>query len=136
MTEKEKRQGAGGTPGGIIEFFIGSIMVMVGGYLFLARVIVQTGGFGFNFGLFGGTYGVNNFGLALLPMLIGIGILFYNGKNWIGWLLTVGGLFIILFGVLINLRLYFQPTNLFDTLLILGMFAGGLGLVARSLQPH
>lgn len=133
MAEHKDKRGAGGTPGGLIEFFIGSIMVMIGGYLFLSRVVVTSQGFGFGFG---GGFQVNNFGLAMVPMLVGIGILFFNGKNPLGWLLTVGGLGIILFGVLINLRVYFQPTNLFDTLLILGMFAGGLGLLARALQPH
>jgi hypothetical protein len=31
---------------------------------------------------------------------------------------------------------YFTPTSLFDTLLILGLLAGGLGLVARSLRAQ
>jgi hypothetical protein len=34
-----------------------------------------------------------------------------------------------------NLRVYFEPTSLFDTLLMLILLAGGLGLVARSLKP-
>ena len=132
MDFKDKR-GAGGTPGGLLEFFAGLVLILVGGYLFMSRVIVTSRGFGFSFG---GGFGVNNFGLALVPLLIGIGILFFNGKNFFGWVLTVGGLLIVLLGVLINLNVYFQPTNLFDTILILGTFAGGIGLVARALQPH
>jgi hypothetical protein len=42
---------------------------------------------------------------------------------------------IILAGVIAHLHLYFQPTSLFDTLIILGLLAAGLGLVARSLRP-
>lgn len=130
-------RGAGGTQGGILEFFIGAVMVMGGGYMFLSRVIVTTGRFGFRipFGDGGGLV-VNDFGLALLPLLVGIGILFFNWRNIVGWLLTVGGAAIIVLGVLLNLDIYFQPTNLFNTLVMLGLIAGGLGLVARSLQPH
>lgn len=131
MNDKDKR-GAGGTPGGMIEFFIGLVMILVGGWLFLSRVVVTTLGFGFGFG----AYQVNNFGIALVPLMIGIGLLFFNGKNFIGWVLTVGGFLIIIIGILINLRIYFEPTNLITTLFILGTFAGGIGLVARALQPH
>jgi len=46
------------------------------------------------------------------------------------------GTLIILAGIVANLHLYFQPTSLFDTLLMLGLLAGGLGLIARSLRPQ
>jgi hypothetical protein len=35
-----------------------------------------------------------------------------------------------------NLRVYFAPTSLFNTLVMLLLLAGGLGLVARSLRPR
>lgn len=132
MDDKSKN-GAGGTPGGLIEFFVGLVMILVGGWLFMSRVVVTSAGFGFGFGW---GYQVNNFGTALIPLMIGIGILFFNGKNFFGWVLTVGGFLIIIIGILINLRIYFEPTNLITTILILGTFTGGIGLVARALQPH
>jgi hypothetical protein len=69
-------------------------------------------------------------------MLIGIGQLFWNGRSAIGWLLTVAGALFILAGVLANLHIYFQPTSLFNTLVMLILLVGGLGLIARSLRPH
>ncbi|MEO1290445.1 MAG: hypothetical protein AAFV93_22085 [Chloroflexota bacterium] len=135
MNDYDKR-GAGGTPGGLIEFFIGSVMILVGGWLFLSRIVVTTSGFGFGFGFGGTNYQINNFGVALIPLMIGIGLLFFNGKNFFGWVLTVGGFLIIIVGILINLRIYFEPTNLITTIIILGTVAGGIGLVARALQPH
>jgi uncharacterized protein len=119
-------KGAGGTSGGIGMFAAGAAMVLAGGYLLLTRVSVVSGGWLF--------YGYNAFGLSLLPLLIGIGVLFYNGRSIIGWLLTSGGTLIILVGILANLHIYFQPTSLFDTLMMLGLVAGGVGLVARSLR--
>jgi hypothetical protein len=101
-------------------------MVIAGGYLLLTRVTVTSGGWYF--------YGYNAFGLSLFPLLIGIGILFFNGRSPIGWVLTLAGALIILVGILSHLSIYFQPSSLFDTLVILVLIAGGLGLVARGLK--
>lgn len=35
-----------------------------------------------------------------------------------------------------NLGIYFQPTSLFNTLVMLVLLVGGLGLVARSLKAY
>jgi hypothetical protein len=67
-------------------------------------------------------------------MLVGIGVLFFNGRSRIGWGLLAAGLLIILAGVIANLQIYFRPTSLFNTLIMLGLLAGGVGLVARSLR--
>ena len=134
--EKSKR-GAGGTPGGIGEFLFGTMLVVAGGYLFLNQVQVRSQGFGFRvpFGG-GGGFTVDSFGLSLIPLLIGIGLLFFNGRSLPGWFLTVAGSVIIVLGVLARLTVNFRPTSLFNTLLMLGMLAAGLGLVSRSLKDH
>jgi hypothetical protein len=119
--------GAGGTNGGVGTFLAGAAMVVTGGYVLLTRVSVSSGAWLF--------YGYNAFGLSLVPLLVGIGVLFYNGRSLLGWVLTAGGALIVLTGIISNLHIYFQPTSLFDTLMMLGLLAGGLGLVARSLQP-
>jgi len=119
-------KGAGGTSGGVGMFFGGVAMVLAGGYLLLTRVSVMSGGWLF--------YGYDAFGLSLFPLLIGIGMLFYNGRSIAGWLLTGAGAVIIVVGIVSNLSIYFQTTSLFDTLLILGLLAAGIGLVARSLR--
>jgi multisubunit Na+/H+ antiporter MnhF subunit len=121
-------RGAGGTPGGIGTFLAGSAMVVAGGYLLLTRVTVTSG--------LWELWGYNAFGLSLVPLLVGIGLLFFDGRSLPGWLLTAAGALIILVGIIANLRVYFRATSLFDTLLILGLLAGGLGLVARSLRAQ
>jgi hypothetical protein len=121
-------RGAGGTPGGLGTFLAGSAMVVAGGYLLLTRVTVSSG--------LWMLWGYNAFGLSLVPLLVGIGILFFDGRSLIGWVLTAAGALIILVGIIANLHVYLMPTSLFDTLLILGLLAGGLGLVARSLRAQ
>jgi hypothetical protein len=119
-------RGAGGTPGGTGTFLIGLIMAAAGGYLLLNQVQVTTSFW--RFGAYGG------FGLTLLPLLVGVAFLFYNGRSVIGWLLTVVGTTVILAGVLMNMDIYFRQTSLFNTLMMLGLLFGGLGLLARSLR--
>jgi hypothetical protein len=119
-------KGAGGTPGGIWMFFGGLAMVVVGGYLLLNQVTVHSG--------FWSWFGGNTFGLTLLPLLVGIGFLFFDGKSTIGWVLTTLGALIIVAGIIANLQIYFQPTSLYNTLIMLALIAGGLGLIARSLR--
>jgi len=121
-------KGAGGTEGGVAQFFVGLAMAVGGAYLLTQRVTVTSGFWSF--------FGGHTFGLSLLPLVVGAGALFYDGKSRIGWILTAGGALIVLLGILLNLRVYFEPTTLFDTLLMLILLAGGLGLIARSLKPQ
>ena len=126
MSTSRERQGAGGTPGGVGQFFVGLIMAGVGAYLILNQVQVTTSFW--RFGQYGG------FGLTLLPLLAGVAFLFYNGRSVVGWLLTSVGAAIILANVLMNMDIYFRQTTLFNTLVMLGLLFAGLGLIARSLR--
>ena len=39
-------------------------------------------------------------------------------------------------GVIANMHIYFQPTTLFNTIVMLVLLVGGLGVIARSLAAH
>jgi hypothetical protein len=119
---------AGGTPGGLGSFLIGAAMVVAGGYLLMTRVTVGSGGWLL--------WGYDAFGLSLLPLLVGIAMLFFNGRSVFGWLLTGAGAVIIGAGILANLHIYFRPTSLFDTLVMLVLVAGGIGMVARAVRAQ
>jgi hypothetical protein len=118
----------GGTPGGLGHFLLGFVMACIGGYLITSHVTVV--------GSYWSFYGGNSFGVTLIPMLAGIGILFWNGRNPFGWLLTIGGALFILAGVIANMHIYFQPTTLFQTVVMLVLLVGGLALIARALRPY
>ena len=128
MDYESKFRGAGGTPGGIIEFFIGLGMAIAGAYLLTNQVTVNSGFWSFR--------GYNTFGLSLLPLVFGIGILFFNGRSIIGWLLLFAGVIIIFAGIIANLQIYFQPTSLFNTIMMFVLLAGGIGLIARAVVAH
>ena len=127
------RRGAGGTPGGLGTFFVGLILAGAGLYLVLNQVTV-TGSFNL-FGFLGLGSG-GGFGLTMLPLLIGIGTLFFNGKSVLGWLITILGSAMIMAAILMNMSIFFRPTSLFNTILMFGMLAAGLGMIFRSLRAY
>lgn len=120
--------GAGGTPGGIGQFLMGFALAVAGGWLLTNQVVVSGGSWGL--------WGYNSFGLSLLPFILGVGLLFFNGRSVLGWLLVLAGLVIIFAGVIVNLRVYFLAASLFNTLLMLVLLFGGIGLIARSLRSQ
>ena len=80
-------RGAGGSDGGTGSFLIGLITMIGGGFLLLNSNVVRP-----NFGCgavacrFGG-FPITS-GMILIPFMFGVGMIFYNSKNWIGWLLA------------------------------------------------
>jgi uncharacterized protein len=135
QTETRNRwSGAGGTPGGIGVFLIGFALACAGAWLLTNQVTVSSEYFASGFLVPMINYRMNSFGLSLIPFILGIGFLFYNAKSVAGWLLTIAGLVIILAGILTSLHIYFQPTSLFNTLTMMVLLFGGLGLIFRSLK--
>ena len=126
-------RGAGGTSGGEGSFFIGIAMMIVGGYLLLNGIIVRPNfGFGMTAFRMGGVPITT--GMVLIPFIFGVGLIFYNSRNWLGWLLACGALIALVGGVIANITLQFSAMSVFDLIIILILTFGGLGLFLRSLR--
>ncbi len=128
MESRRSLRDVGGTSGGLGEFVAGFVMACAGGWLLIHQVTVMSS--------FWSLFGMNASGLSLVPVLVGVGFLFFDGRSILGWLLTAGGVIFLFVGIIANLHIYFRPTSLFNTILMLGLLAGGLGLIARSLRAH
>ena len=120
----------GGTPGGMRTFLLGMGMAIVGGYLLLQEVQVNGGYWNWGFGGYG-----RSFGITLIPLLLGVGMLFANGRSFAGRFLTGAGALIIVAGIIMNLDIHFQQTSLFNTLVMLILLVGGVGLIVRASLP-
>lgn len=129
-------RGAGGTSGGIGRFFIGLVMIIAGGYLFLNSIHVSSH-FHFGWGTrhaFSSFAGFGTSGYVLIPFIFGIGMVFYNSKNFIGWLLVLATLVMLLFGVITSLNFRMVHMSAFMILTILVLLIGGIGLFLSSLR--
>ncbi|GAA3928656.1 hypothetical protein GCM10022277_26470 [Litoribacillus peritrichatus] len=82
---------------------------------------------------FGGTYGITT-GMIMIPFMFGVGIIFYNAKNIFGWLLAIGSIVALVFGVIASIQFSFRSMSAFDLIVILVLSVGGLGMFLRSLR--
>lgn len=126
-------RGAGGTSGGVGQFFLGLAM-MCGGFYLLLQSIYVSSSFGWGARLFGmGGLGVTG-GMLLIPFVIGVGMVFYNGRNWLGWILAGGAIVALIVGVLASVSFNLRGMTAFELLTILVLAVGGIGLFLRSLR--
>jgi len=130
-------RGAGGTEGGIGQFFLGLAMLCTGIYLMLSSIAV-TSSFGFDtrlygFTIFNGYYGVTS-GMVMFPFAIGVGMIFFNGGSILGWLLAAGSLIALVAGVVASLHFSLRTMSAFELITIVVLAAGGLGLFLNSLR--
>jgi hypothetical protein len=117
-----------------VSFVLGLLMALSGGYLLLSHITVSHM-FSFGYPLyhlpFGPRWGLTT-GTMLIPLVAGIGFIFYNAKSMFGWVLAGGTLAAIVFGVLMSLTITMRAMSLLDMLLLLVLVGGGLGLVAKA----
>jgi hypothetical protein len=124
--------GAGGTRGGVGSFLLGLAMMVAGGFLLLQSIKVTTV-FSLGYGLYRwGGYSMTT-GMVLIPMLLGIGMIFWNARNWFGWILALGSLIALVVGVLASIQFHIIHMSLFELLVVLILAVGGAALFARSL---
>jgi hypothetical protein len=126
-------QGAGGSSGGIGRFFVGLFMFIAGMYMLLNSIYVHS-----SFGFGNRLYGVGGFGITtgaiMVPFILGLGMIFFNAKNYIGWLLAGGSLALLIIGVITSIQFSFRSMSSFDLILILVLVAGGAGILLSSLR--
>ena len=128
----------GGTEGGTAPFIagLGLTLTALGLYLLFDSVHVVSGGTGlisqWLIGNSGGWESTSR-GIIFVPLLLGVGLLFYDAKTRIGWGLMWVGLAVIIVEILSRLQFMFSMKTS-HLLLILGMTAAGIGLMLRGLR--
>lgn len=129
------RRGAGGNQGGTGSFLLGVVMMIAGGYLLLQSIQIRP-----NFGLGASLFNVAGVpvtsGMVLVPFMFGVGMVFYNARNWIGWGLAGASLIALIAGVIASINFQFARMSVFDLIVILVLLVGGLGLFLRSLRDR
>ncbi len=133
-------------------FLLGGVLFSMGAFLFFDQVMVSSVpmGLGFRFGRrFGGGWGGSwggglgfgpgpggGFGLLLIPLTIGVCLLFaLRNQRW-GWFLVLASVAALAVGVLQTLIMSFQPTSLWNLLTMFALIGSGGGLMFRSLMAY
>lgn len=131
---KTKSRGAGGTSGGIVEFLMGLVMIIIGAYMLSNNIVVHSGFLGWKMML--GGMRITAFGVTLIPLSFGIFWLFFDGKSWIGWALTLTSIICIIVGIMMTLDVHFKTVSIYVLVTMMTLLLGGLGIIARSLKEH
>jgi hypothetical protein len=115
----------------ISRFAIGLIMLVAGSYLLLNAIHV-----GYSFYQVYHIRGLGSFtsGYLMIPFMFGIGMIFYNSRNLLGWLLALGSIVMLIVGVITSVRFRLAHMTAFELLTILVLMIGGLGLFLSSLR--
>ena len=63
-----------------------------------------------------------------------IGFIFYNSKNFIGWVLRGASLIMLSFGIISSIQFRMHCMSAFELIMILILLMGGIGLFFSSLR--
>lgn len=109
------------------KYFGGMALVTLGLFLLFQHVKLTTG---WGFWGMSATHGI---GLLLVPLIFGIGWIFYNAKNIWGWIITAVTVVTMIFAVLSSLRLQFDQMSMLGVVFMLLPFAFGFALILQGI---
>ncbi|MCR5829620.1 MAG: hypothetical protein K6F93_04620 [Lachnospiraceae bacterium] len=109
----------------VLQFFIGLVMLVVGGFLFFKNVSIMDGDL-FAFTLWGRRLD----GLVFVPLIASIIFLFYK-YCLASKICCILSIILILINVIMNMRLRWNPTSLFSGIVMFVLLFGGAGLLLR-----
>ncbi len=114
----------------LLTFFAGLLMFAGGVFMILQNIIVRTN-WGTSFYHIG-TWNVPN-GLIMLPVLIGIVMLFVMERKIFGWIVFGLGILFILLTVIMSVSISWRTSNAYVFLLMFGLAAAGGGMLMKVL---
>lgn len=80
--------------------------------------------------------GQHGMGFILLPLLIGIGMIFYDYNSRVAWTVTAVGVAIILISLLANMWISFASTSLIGLLVMVIPILAGVAMLARAARQY
>ncbi|MBP3250374.1 MAG: hypothetical protein J6M48_08500 [Ruminococcus sp.] len=116
----------------LLKFFVGLLMLAGGLFMIFQNISVSSswghGGYFLSFG----NFNLAN-GMIMLPIIIGIGMLFTMKRKIFGWTVLAIGVVIVLLSVLLTTSIHWRTTNAYIFIIMFGLTAAGAGLVLREL---
>ena len=126
MKKKEKKN-----QNDLLIFFVGLLMFGAGLFMVLQNAQVQsTWGYGYFYHI--GSWGIPN-GLVLLPLIIGIAMLFLMERKIFGWIVVSLGVVFILLSIILSVRVVWRTTSVYVFVIMFGLVAAGAGMMIKVL---
>lgn len=112
-------------------FFIGLLMLGAGLFMILQNITVSSGfGAGYFYGF--GSFHIPN-GMIMLPLIVGVAMMFVMKRKIYGGIVASIGVLIILLTVLLTTHIYWRSTSAYIFIIMFGLTAVGGALVIREL---
>lgn len=112
----------------LLQFFLGVVLFCAGVFLVFQNTTITMAWYTWSIGGMGLSQGV-----VIIPLLIGIGLLFYNSKSIVSWLVFILGIVFVLITIIMSVRIRFNPTSLLSYVFMFGAILAGTGLLLKSL---
>lgn len=112
----------------LLYFLLGVILLCVGIYLVCRNTYIEAGWYLWRMG----SMSISS-GLSVIPVLVGIGMLFYNSKSFIAKLVLIVGIVILLISIIMSVHIRFRTVDLYTYILMFGSIFAGAGLLLRAL---
>ena len=124
MVDKNERKASD-----YIEFYMGIMLIAAGLFFLLSKSVVHSNFYGWSIG------GINlSTGIVVIPVMIGIIWLFNNPKSIVARIITFAGAIFIVASIIMNIRISFVTTSMFDYVVMMLLLAAGIGLFIKSIS--
>ena len=110
----------------LLDFILGIAALAAGLFLLGLSVTVSTSWYVYRIGAFSLPTGI-----VIIPLLIGIGMLFYNHKSKAAWVVSALGLLLIIITILLSVHIYVRNISLLHFIFMLGFILAGIGLLLK-----
>lgn len=115
----------------LLTFFIGLLMFGAGLFMVFQNAQVRSSwGEGFFYPL--GTWRIPN-GLIMLPLIIGIAMLFLMERKIYGWVVSSLGVVFILLSIILSVSVVWRTTSVYVFIIMFGLIAAGGGMMLKIL---
>ncbi len=117
----------------LLTFFCGLLMFAAGLFLIFQNTVVSSGygagGYGF---LHFGSFNLPN-GMIMVPLIIGIAMLFLMDRKIFGWIVVAIGIIIILAAIISSVHIHWRTTSMYMFVIMFGLVAAGGGMMLKEL---
>ncbi len=111
-----------------LHYYGGMGLILLGLFLLLQHVKLSSG-----YSTWWGMTAGDSIGFILVPLLVGVGWIFYNSRSVWGWLIMVVSLVLTVFTIISGLRMYFIPLSMISVILMLLPMTAGVAFVLKGM---